>query len=345
METGEPHRASGPRAHEPGRRRGRTAAAIALALVLALLVAPLVWPVGPVPGAVEPSELAWDDSRFVDVDGVEFHYLQQGDGECVVILLHGFGASAFSWRETLDDLSARCTVIAFDRPAFGLTERPTRGEWRDENPYTLTAAADQTIALMDALEIERAILVGHSAGGTVATIAASRYPERVRGLVLEAPAIYTQGGVPQWIRPVLATPQARRIGPLLLRRQLAGDAGEEFIRAAWADPSAVTEETLEGYRRPLRVADWDRALWEFTIAPRTADPVAALGSLTMPTLVIAGEQDTYVPYEQSARLAEELRIRFVTFEDAGHIPHEEHPARFSNEIFRFLDDLVEAGGP
>ncbi len=329
----------------PRRSVARVLGFTALALVALVLLVPLIWPVPPIPDAVEPSALADPDSRFVELDGISFHYVTEGDTECAVILLHGFGASTVSWETVLPDLSARCTAIAFDRPAFGLTQRLLPGQWEGDNPYTLSAAADQTVALMDALGIEKAVLVGHSAGGAVAVVTAAEYPERVRGLVLEAPAIYADGGPHAWLRPVLTTPQARRIGPLFLRRALAGDAGIEFVRGAWADPDAITDEAIEAYRRPLQIRDWDRALWEYTIAPQTADPVRALADVRAPVLVIAGKQDTYVPFEQSVRVADELGARLVTFEDAAHIPHEEFPERFVNEIYRFLDDLAGSGEP
>ncbi len=328
------------------RRRGRRLVAIAVAAVLlAVLIVPLVWPVPPIPDTVEPTALAGPDSLFVEVAGIEYHVVIAGDEPCAVIYLHGFGASVFSWRETIADTSVRCTAIALDRPAFGLTERPLRGAWDGPNPYSPTTQADHTIALMDELGIERAVLVGHSAGGAVAALAAARYPERVRGLVLEAPAILHGGGTPAFVRPLLATPQARRIGPLLLRRSLAGDRGEDLVRAAWANTDAVTDETIEGYRLPLRVHDWDRALWELVIAPRPDDPADLLGEIECPVLVVAGTEDRAVPYEDSARVAEILGARLATFEGIGHIPHEEAPERFASEIYRFLDDLTESGDP
>ncbi|MDF1542718.1 MAG: alpha/beta hydrolase [Anaerosomatales bacterium] len=324
-----------------GRAR-RLIAWVLLGLLAALLFVPLLWPVPEVPGAVEPRELAGPDSLFVEVGGVEHHYVRSGTGGRVVIFLHGFGASTFSWRDTLPDIAARATAIAFDRPGFGLTERKLRGEWEGPNPYSPTTQADNVIGLMDELGISQAVLVGHSAGGTIAVLAAARHPERVSGLVLEAPAIYTEGGAPRFVRPLLATPQARRIGPLIVRRALAGDTGERLVRAAWADPSAVTDEVIEGYRAPLAIRDWDRALWELTIAPRPDRAADALDSIECPVLVVAGTEDGTVPYADSARVAEVLGARLATFEDTGHIPHEERPERFATELFRFLDELDPA---
>ena len=332
-----------PGTHSRRSRALRIIAWVLVGLLVALLFIPLVWPVPEIPDAVEPADLAGPDSRFVEVGGLDYHYVSAGDDPCTVIFLHGFGASVFSWRETIPDAAARCTAIALDRPAFGLTERPLRGEWDGPNPYSPTTQADHTIELMDALGIDQAVLVGHSAGGAIAVLAAARHPDRVSGLVLEAPAIYRGGGTPRLLRPLLATPQARRIGPLLLRRTLGGDSGADLVRAAWADPSAVTDEVIEGYRAPLAIRDWDRALWELTIAPRPDDPVDALDAVECPVLVVAGTEDRAVPYDDSVRVAEALGARLATFEETGHIPHEERPERFATELYRFLDDLDERG--
>lgn len=326
----------------PRRRRVLRALAWTLGIILVLLlIVPLVWPVPEVPNAVDERDLAGPDSRFVDVDGVDYHYVRSGEGKPTVILLHGFGASTFSWRDIVPELDDRSDVVAFDRPGFGLTERLLAGEWEGPNPYSLTTQADATIALMDELGIERAVLVGHSAGGAVAALAAARHPNRVEGLVLEAAAIYTGGGTPGWIRPLLATPQARRVGPLIVRRVFSGPRGTEFLRSAWADPSAITDEMIEGYRAPLTIRDWDKALWELTIAPRPDAPVDVLDRIECPVLVVAGTEDAIVPYEDGVRLAEDLDGRLATFEETGHLPHEERPERFATEVYRFLDELEE----
>lgn len=315
-----------------------------LALLAILAIVPLVWPVPEIPGAVDAADLADPDSSFIEAGGIEYHYVRSGDDTCTVLFLHGFGASTFSWRDTLPDAAARCTAIAFDRPGFGLTERPLHGEWDGPNPYSPTTQADHTIELMDALGIGQAVLVGHSAGGAVAVLAAARHPDRVSGLVLEAPAIYTGGTpTPRWLRPLLATPQGRRVGQLLVRRTLSGPAGADLVRAAWADPSAVTDEIIEGYRAPLAIRDWDRALWELTIASRPDLPADVLEQIDCPVLVVAGTEDGAVPYEDSVRVAQTLGARLATFEETGHLPHEERAERFSTELFRFLDELDDRG--
>lgn len=173
-----------------------------MALLLILLVGPFLIPVPPSEGTVPPEELAEPDSRFVEINGLQVHYKIVGPSQPTaearaLVLLHGFAASAFSWREAVEPLSDLGTVIAFDRPAFGLTGRPLPGDWTGENPYSPETRPDLTVSLMDKLGVEKAVLVGHSAGGTVAVHTALRHPDRVEALVLVAPAVYDGGGGPR----------------------------------------------------------------------------------------------------------------------------------------------------
>ncbi len=317
------------------KRLGRILLIILAGLLVVVLVGPFLVPVPPLEGTVPPEQMADPDSRFVEVGGIDVHYKIAGQGEPVLVLLHGFAASVFSWREVMAPLAEQATVIAFDRPAFGLTERPMPGEWQGESPYSAGAQVDLTVGLMDALGVERAILVGNSAGGTVSALTALAYPERVEALVLVDPAIYHGGGTPALVRPLLRTPQMRRVGPLLVRS--IRDWGLDFGRSAWHDPAQITDEIWAGYTRPLQAQNWDRALWELTVASRASDLDGRLNELQLPALVITGDDDRIVPTEQSVRLAGELPdAELVVVPDCGHVPHEECPAAFLEAVDAFL---------
>ncbi len=310
-----------------------------LALLLCLLlIGPFLMPEPPLQDTVPPEQLADPDSRFIDVNGLRIHYKIAGQGEPTLVLLHGFGASVFSWRKVIAPLARGGTVIAFDRPAFGLTARPLPGEWRGENPYSPEAQADLTVALLDELGVEKAVLVGHSAGGTVALLSALRHPERVEALVLVDAAIYREGATPGWLRPVLLTPQMQRLGPLLVRLLVRG--GEAAIRIAWDDPDKVVPEILSGYNKPLQVENWDRAVWELILASHPLGLGTQLDEIRIPVLVITGDHDRVVPTRESVRLAAELRkAELVVVRDCGHVPHEERPELFLRATTDFLAKL------
>jgi pimeloyl-ACP methyl ester carboxylesterase len=309
---------------------------IAGVLLLLVLIGPFLVPVPPLEDTIPVESLTDPDSRFIEVNGINVHYKLYGQGEPTFILLHGFGASLFSWREVTAPLAEFGMVIAYDRPGFGLTERPLT--WEGENPYSQEAQVELVVGLMDALGVEQVILVGNSAGGTIAMLTALKYPQRVQSLILADPAVYAGGGAPVWIRPLLGTPQMRHLGPLVSRQIQV--RGPELIELSWHDPSKVTPEILEGYQKPLRVAGWDKALWELTLASRESGLAERLSDFDMPVLVITGDDDRIVPTEQSVRLADELpNAQLVVIPQCGHVPHEEQPAEFMQAVANFLDGL------
>jgi pimeloyl-ACP methyl ester carboxylesterase len=310
--------------------------AIAVGIILLIVVVgPLIVPIPPINETLPPKALAGPDSLFIEIDGVEVHYQTAGDGEPVFLLLHWFAASLFSWRKVQAPLSQIGQVIAYDRPAFGLTERLMPEDWGDVNPYTIESQTQLLIHLMDALEIDKAIWVGNSAGGTQALYAYLNHPERVQALILVDPAVYVGGGAPDWSKFLLKTPQMRRIGPWLVRS--IASWGESAIDMAWHDPALVTPEVIEGYSLPLHAENWDRALWEFTLASRELDLDTRLDEVSLPTLVITGDDDRIVPTEDSIHLAEEIPgAELAVLPNCGHLPQEECPQAFLEAVMEFI---------
>ena len=196
------------------------------ALLAAVLLGPFLIGVPPLTDTVDPVSLADADSRFIEVEHVHVHYKESGDGAPSFLLLHGFGASVFTWREVMDPLGHLGRTVAYDRPAFGLTERPR--QWSGTNPYGDAAQSAIAIALLDALGIDQAVWVANSAGARVAVDAALRHPERVTALVLVDPWLDTG---PRWLRPLLHTPQLEHLGPRLVRT--IATRGDAVIRMAW----------------------------------------------------------------------------------------------------------------
>jgi pimeloyl-ACP methyl ester carboxylesterase len=316
---------------------------LALAAFLLLNAACVLIPVR-TKGVFEPRQLADPDSRFIELAGVDVHYklypatptLSPAERP-LIVLLHGFGASLFSWREVVGPLSVYGDVVAYDRPAFGLTGRPAT--WKGMNPYSPAAQVDMVIGLMDALGARQAVLVGNSAGGTVAMNTALAYPDRVAALVLVSPAVYGGGGAPGWIQPFFWLPGINHIGPLLARR-ISRD-GDDFIRSAWYDAGRMGPEVLPGYRAPLQVRGWEKALWELAKASAASSLSARLPEITLPALVLTGDTDRIVPTGLSIRLAGELpKATLVVIPESGHVAHEETPAAFMKAFEEFWEGQV-----
>jgi len=128
----------------------------------------------------------------------------------------------------------------------------------EKDHYSQEAQVRFAPGLMDLLGYDRAVLVGNSAGGTMALNIALEYPERVAGLVLVSPAVYGSGGAPGWIRPLFLLPGVNNIGPLLARR-LSVD-GDDFLCTTWYDESRINPAVISAYRRAATLAT-RRLLW------------------------------------------------------------------------------------
>jgi pimeloyl-ACP methyl ester carboxylesterase len=306
--------------------------AIIGAVVLALiLVVPFLIPVQTT-GTATYKEVAGEGATFASAQGIEIYYektdfvCQEGK-DCsnppVIFLMHGFGANTFSFREVTEPLSQLGDVIAYDRPGFGLSERPT--SWEGENPY---GSIGQDL-ILDELITEFAsgrdvILVGHSAGGTLAAQYVVDNKDAVQGLILISPAILSTGGSPSWLNWVFSIPQLDHLGPLLVSS--IASSGMDLLNESWYNKDLITEDVKAGYREPLSVIGWEEGFWEFNRAPRAFDVKDRLDEITVPTLLITGDTDTVVATADTVKLAEMIKdsVLFV-IPKSGHLAQEETP--------------------
>lgn len=313
---------------------------ILTALLFIVLVGPFLVPVPALTDTVQPGQLTDSDSQFIEINGLSVHIKTMGKGGPVIVLLHGFGASLFSWHAVMEPLSQDGMVIAYDRTAFGLTERPMT--WKGQNPYGPQASVDQLLGLLDFYNVQKAVLVGNSAGGMVAMQFYLQHHDRVQGLILVDPAVYEGGGGPSWLRPFYNTPQMNHLGPLIVRS--IQTSGIQLLKTAWYDQSKITPETMAGYTKPLQVDNWDRALWYFTAASQPSGLPARLSEFNLPVLVITGDTDKIIPTADSIRLAGALpNAKLIIIPLAGHVPHEEQPALFMQAVNDYLHRMLNIG--
>ncbi|MBF0587269.1 alpha/beta hydrolase [Prosthecochloris sp. N3] len=279
------------------------------------------------------------DSRFLDCNGFRVHYKIAGSGEPVIMLLHGSFLSIRSWRDVMEPLSQHGTVIAFDRPAFGLTSRPVPSK-HNEARYSPEAQSDLVIGVLKELGFTQAVLVGNSTGGTLALLTALRYPRQVQGLVLAGPMIYSgyaTSEVPAAVKPFMKalSPVFSRVMKALITRLY-----DRNIRGFWYKPERLDDETLAEFRNDLMVGDWSRGFWELFLETHHLHLDERLATLSLPSLVVTGEHDLTVNARESIRLANELPgAGLKVIEDCAHLPQEEKPGEFVDALVSFLGNL------
>ena len=309
-----------------------------LLLVTLLLIGPFFVPVN-TSGTLSKEDAAksvWgDQSKWIELAGHEVHYVTAGDPESkrLIILLHGFGASAFSYKEVLEPMSELGFVIAYDRAAFGFTERPT--EW-DLNPYGTPGQLKVLDELIEKFgKNKKVYLVGHSAGGSIAASYTIKHQEKLAGVVLFAPAVLTSGGAPSWLNWIFSIPQINHLGPKLVSSIATN--GLSILYSSYFDENKVTQETLAGYTAPLKIVGWEKAFWEFNKAPRDNSVGDRLSEISIPTLVITGDTDKIVKTEDSVKVSQLISgSDLVVIPQAGHLANEEKPAEFAKAVTDFI---------
>lgn len=281
-------------------------------------------------------QLAEADSLFLDLGDFRVHYKRVGSGPVLVLLLHGSFLSLRSWRHVMQPLSAGATVVACDRPVCGLTSRPLpRG--KGTSLYTAEAQSDLIANLIPALGFERAVLVGHSTGGTIAVLTALRHPSRVSALVLVGAMIYSGYATSQVPAPVLALMKRFKPAFTRLMRFMIDRLYAPAIRKFWYRQDRFSDATLATYKADFMLGPWDKAFFELFLATRHLGLDRQLADLRLPTLVVTGEHDRAVKPEESRRLAQEIAgADLAVVPDCGHLPHEETPEVFVDTVQGFL---------
>jgi pimeloyl-ACP methyl ester carboxylesterase len=329
-----------PPATPPRRRRWPRRLGIALLVALAaFVVVPFLIPLPPQPD--RPAEEVAADlglaGGLVDADGTRTWLEEAGplDGPPVV-LVHGFGGSSWSWRETMPALAAAgYRALALDLADFGLADK----SW--DRDTTHARQADLVAAVMDARGIGSATLVGHSMGANVVAWLAARHPGRIDRVVLvdAATGPAATGGGFGILGALVRLPNVRRIGQLVLRTQLDEARMADILRSAYADPARVDDAALAGYTAPLQTVDWDLGLLAILRDGSGNELEAPIGDiLDMPALIVWGREDPWIPLASGEALRDALPgAAWEVVDDAGHLPMEEQPAAFNEILISWLE--------
>lgn len=265
---------------------------------------------------------------------VEISGRSPGPGVDTFVLIHGYGASAFTWRYWAPRLAARGRVVMVDLKGYGRAPKPEDGRYGPEDQAALAHT------LVEELGLDNLTLVGHSLGGAVALLIAIRLLDarstRLRRMVIVAGAAYDQR-LPPFARladhPRLSALLFRAIGPDLVVRSV--------LSSIVHDPGKVDETQVQGYAEPLRSAAAVRALIASAqqIRPPHLDEITPrYAELDVPTLLMWGRQDRVVPLAIGERLAGELpNARLYVLDRCGHLPPEELPTESYRIVEAFLD--------
>jgi pimeloyl-ACP methyl ester carboxylesterase len=219
--------------------------------------------------------------RRIEVSGLTLRVREWPTDGPPIVLAHGLASNSRIWDDVARLLAERYRVVALDQRGHGLSDRPTDG-------YTFDKVVGDLIGVMDALEIELPVLVGHSWGGNVVLACAAAHPDRVRGLVLVDGGYIELAAQPgrDWerVRVEMAPPDLTHLTfSELLERVRSGDAARYWSPTVEATMRTSFEDSPDGRIRPrLRREDHLEilhALWEL-------QPTALFPKITVPTLIV-----------------------------------------------------------
>lgn len=271
--------------------------------------------------------------RGGEIDGLSMHYVVEGRGGPLVILVHGLGGFAESWRHNLHHLGARATVYAIDLPGFGNSAKP-------HTRYTLRYLARALQGFVETLGLGRASLVGHSLGAAVAVTYALTHPLRVERLALLGPVVPGFAYRPSWLYRVAAL---HGLGELMLLCRSSWLYKAALARCFHA-PAREEVDYLVDFAYAARTDHAARAAYLATVRHVGADFAEhadnyrrAIATLDAPVLVIHGRQDPVVPAAHAVSIVEGVRHAAARWiDDCGHFPQIEHPAAVNGWLAEFL---------
>jgi pimeloyl-ACP methyl ester carboxylesterase len=280
-----------------------------------------------------------DQSGYVERDGVRIYYEVYGSGEPTVLLLPTWSLMhSRHWKMQIPYLARHFRVVTFDGRGNGRSDRPTEAAAYGEREF----AAD-AVAVLDATETERAVIIGFSLGGQRGLLLAAEHPERIEGAIFVGPN-FPGGGTPLPERIVYdfdaeydtAEGWAKHNRHHWLRDYR--DWVEFFISKMFTEPHSTKPiEDAVGWGLET---DADVMIATMDAPPLTpAEAQALCRRVRCPVLVIHGEQDALNSVTRGAAFAEQTGGELVVLEGSGHAPHIRDPVKVNLLIREFLESL------
>ncbi|MBN1888142.1 MAG: alpha/beta fold hydrolase [Thermoflexales bacterium] len=270
--------------------------------------------------------------QYIQIGQIRTRFWAMGDTGPAVVLVHGLGRYVEDWQPTIHVLARRHRVYALDLAGSGRSDKPPP-------PYSFPGLVQFVADFIQAHHIERASLVGHSLGGSLALHYAIQFPNRVEKLVL-----VNSAGLGKQVRPSLKLSTLPFIGERLTRPSRKGIS--ESLKRSVHDPALVTDEwielcyrqaTLPGAHRAMLATA--RALVDLSgVRDDVVRPVLDnLAHITAPTLIVWGRQDPSLPVAHADVAAKRMpNAHLHVFDACRHFTQLEHPQAFNALLGEFL---------
>nr|WP_185806945.1 alpha/beta hydrolase [Bacillus sp. HMF5848] len=265
--------------------------------------------------------------QSITIRGVKVYYeLTPWKDKPVIVLIHGFLSSSFSYRRLIPLLKESYTVLAVDLPPFGKSAKVKNFV------YSYANMAQIVIELLQRLQLTQVTLVGHSMGGQIALNIAKQKPDIVKKLIL----LCSSGYLSKASKPMIYFSYLPFFS-LVIKAWLYSKGTHGNLQNSVFDHSLIDEEMLRGYEEPFHDESIYHALTKM-LRHREGDlPAEDLRTIRTPSLLIWGENDKVVPIEIGERLHKDLpSSHFVSFTQTGHLVPEERPLPVYEHMLEFI---------
>lgn len=269
-------------------------------------------------------------SSFVKIMGADVHYIDEGSGD-IIVMIHGFASSLHTWNRVANEFKRDHRVIRLDLPPFGVTG-PLRSSSGDIETMNLPTYRRFIDTFMQALGISRATFIGNSLGGLISWDYAVRHREAVERLVLIDSAGFPMK-LPIYI-DLFNNALVRVSSPWWLPEAIVKSA----VRNVYGDPRKIDAVTLRRYVEFFHGEGTRAAIGKMvpTLDFKEVD-TGVLKTLDVPSLVLWGAKDRWIPPAHSAEFASRIPgAKSVMYPGLGHIPMEEAPEQVIADLRAFL---------
>jgi pimeloyl-ACP methyl ester carboxylesterase len=265
------------------------------------------------------------ESKYLEVNGMQVHYKIEGNGEDVLVLLHGTGASLHTWDGWVEKMKDSLTLIRLDLPAYGIT-----GPFPDRD-YSLEHYLSFLDQFTSALGLDSFHMAGNSFGGFLAWNYVLDYPGKVKKLILVDasgyPSNHTVGVFKLAKNPITAS---------ILKRITPRSFMEKNLKEVYGQDSLISESLIDRYwhmtlRAGNRQAFIDRVNTPF------AERHHLVPQIRKPTLILWGDQDTWIDVDHASLFQRDIQeSQLIMYKGIGHTPMEEAPELSARDVLAFI---------
>lgn len=269
------------------------------------------------------AKYADEASQYIEVDGLNVHYKQEGSGPDL-LLLHGTAASLHTWDGWVNELKNDFRITRLDLPAFGLTGAHPDGD------YSMDFYISFLDKFVSQLELDTIFLAGNSLGGGISWSYTHNYPEKVKKLILLDAAGYPSGKM-----PFVFTLAKNDITAGLLKNITPRSFIEKNIKEVYYDDSKITDKLIDRYYE-LALAPGNRQAFVDRARTQMTYEYERISEIKTPTLIMWGQYDEWINVDNANSFDQDLPNSQLIIYECGHMPMEELPAQTAKDARRFL---------